>query len=428
MTRTIARWIVLTMLVAATSGVALARNAQSPVPVGTKITLRNWQQYRDYLSIGYQALLGGKYHWKVPDEAMLEVGPTLSYPLPPKFWQDTEKYGSQVKLRRLPNGGYALDNYVAGEPFAKPNGPLAGEELLYDLYYNYTPAVQYTAESSGHIIDRFDDVSYQELIVVFHRLSHVSDIGWNVTNPEASGIYFSFFNELLIPEQSKYTTALQLQYDDVERFPDFYTFLPSLRRSLRLTTAARCAPLQGSDFVNDDISPVPLPPTIDQATLLGEKKILAAWAPPGAEGRTFKDTNDWYQPGFYWPKAASDVKWQVRDVWVLEEKRVTSMAAGYCYGKKIYYVDKEFYSQIENESYDANMKLWKVEIGFRTPIPVPGGGVYATSAGYINMYDLQNDHASIGLQSITAVNSNVPRKYYDVGKFTLPSGLAEVMQ
>jgi hypothetical protein len=52
----------------------------------------------------------------------------------------------------------------------------------------------------------------------------------------------------------------------VRRYPEIYVFLPSLRRSLRLSSAARCAPLLGTDFTNHDASTVPLPPTIDRGT------------------------------------------------------------------------------------------------------------------------------------------------------------------
>jgi hypothetical protein len=85
MSRRIAALILGVVLAAPWTGVALAQNEQSPIPVGTKITTRNWQLYKDYLTDGYQALLSGKYHWKVPDQAVLEVGPTQSYPLPPSF-------------------------------------------------------------------------------------------------------------------------------------------------------------------------------------------------------------------------------------------------------------------------------------------------------------------------------------------------------
>jgi hypothetical protein len=62
-----------------------------------------------------------------------------------------------------------------------------------------------------------------------------------------------------------------LSYDDPQRLPEVYVFVPSLRRSLRLSAGARCAPAQGTDFTTDDETNTPEPPGIFQARLLGEK-------------------------------------------------------------------------------------------------------------------------------------------------------------
>jgi hypothetical protein len=56
------------------------------------------------------------------------------------------------------------------------------------------------------------------------------------------------------PEQARYTSTLSLYFKDQEQHPvpDTYIFVPALRRSLRLSTTARCAPLFGSEWTNDD--------------------------------------------------------------------------------------------------------------------------------------------------------------------------------
>src|SRR5208283_1918779 len=47
---------------------------QGDLPMGTKITPANWQQYKNVLPLGMQKLFEGKYFWKIPDGAELEVG------------------------------------------------------------------------------------------------------------------------------------------------------------------------------------------------------------------------------------------------------------------------------------------------------------------------------------------------------------------
>jgi len=84
--------------------------ADSPdtIPVGTKITPGNWQQYRKFMTISLQAFMSGKYYWKMGSGAdnYVEVGPTIPTELPGKYISDTEKYSGQAQLVKLPSGAY----------------------------------------------------------------------------------------------------------------------------------------------------------------------------------------------------------------------------------------------------------------------------------------------------------------------------------
>jgi len=46
---------------------AWAANAEA-IPAGTKITIQNWQQYRQFMSDGMVALFEGKYAFKMPND------------------------------------------------------------------------------------------------------------------------------------------------------------------------------------------------------------------------------------------------------------------------------------------------------------------------------------------------------------------------
>ena len=48
-------------------------NSPETVPVGTVITVHNWQQYRNFFGIGEQALYSGKYEFHVGDAPDYEV-------------------------------------------------------------------------------------------------------------------------------------------------------------------------------------------------------------------------------------------------------------------------------------------------------------------------------------------------------------------
>lgn len=82
-------------------------SSTATIPPGTKITMANWQQYKQFMPLWMQAAYSGQYHWTVEPkpEYTVEVAPTVHYPLPSKFVENTEKYGGQTKLEQLPDGG-----------------------------------------------------------------------------------------------------------------------------------------------------------------------------------------------------------------------------------------------------------------------------------------------------------------------------------
>lgn len=99
--------------------VAGAASASTGTP-GAIITQRNWQRYRQFMSEGLVALFEGKQFWHLPADLQIEVGPTISIPLPKKYLDDTVRYSNRVKLIRTSSGGYVPIGYVAGLPFPHP--------------------------------------------------------------------------------------------------------------------------------------------------------------------------------------------------------------------------------------------------------------------------------------------------------------------
>ena len=221
----------------------------------------------------------------------IEVGPTLPTQLPTKYLADTEKYSGQAQLVKLPNGGYNIRNYSAGIPFLNPTDPDIGGKLLYDLYYTYIPSMYWSSYPIA-FVDRFSNATGSIGIQLFFKLSHVSDTGQPITNPQANGIYLSIYDQQITPEQSKYLTSMAIFPDDPNRVPELYVFLPSLRRSLRLSSTARCSPLQGTDWTNDDqrggFSGIP---NWFTPHFLGEKKMLfvvhSEWSSHASESENY---------------------------------------------------------------------------------------------------------------------------------------------
>jgi hypothetical protein len=82
------------------------------IPVGTKIS-----QYKNYMPLGMQALWSGQSSpFKLGQDFVMQVGPTIPIPEPKVYRENTEKYG-EARVVELPTGGTALEHYVAGSRF-----------------------------------------------------------------------------------------------------------------------------------------------------------------------------------------------------------------------------------------------------------------------------------------------------------------------
>src|SRR5207245_11670500 len=80
-----------------------------------------------------------------------------------------------------------------------------------------------------------------------------------------------------------------------------------------------------------------------------------------------------------WP-TPSWGKWQVRDADVISASKIPAKAAGYCYGKRIMYIDRQLQTSFWQELYDTQMRLRKFDVTFPRTVDVPDVGA-ADSAG-----------------------------------------------
>ena len=58
---------------------------QGSIPVGTKITMSNWQQYKAFMPLGMIKLFEGTYGWKMPADFSTRSSPA-PWPPPSVTW------------------------------------------------------------------------------------------------------------------------------------------------------------------------------------------------------------------------------------------------------------------------------------------------------------------------------------------------------
>jgi hypothetical protein len=412
---------------------AKIQEKENGIPIGTKITMANWEQYKDFMPEGMIQLFQGTNFWKMPPDVEINIGPTRIFPLPEGYPEATEKYGGQTEMVKLPDGHYDLKNYVAGAPFPVPADPDKGWKLLADSWYGPVPRIAAGTPETGLAslcaIDRFGSSTCLKTAYVYRMLAHIYSPGHPLVEPEAGGYWYSEWAMLESPEQSKYLANLTLFWQDNQKQEDDFAFIPALRRTLRLSASARCAPVFGTDYTRDDARGGFNGGISDfQANYLGDKKVIGLSHITTADG-TFPGEYD-MPLGFARPSWGP---WEVRDVYVLDVRRIPEDVKGYCYGKRIMYVDKVFMHENWSDLYDSNMKLWKVLQLGAAPKKINGVETSVIGSFWAGMWDFQNYHATIAFTADgpgrdILVDDEVPKEYEDIQRYCTPAGMMMIMK
>jgi hypothetical protein len=399
------------------------------IPPGTAITMQNWQQYKQYMPDGMVALFAGTYFWKMPADVSMEVGPTIIHPLPPNYLAATEKYSGQVRIIDLPSGGLNLTGYQGGIPFPAPAEPHKGWKILANLWFRYIPHIAVNTYGQGCYMDSYHNINCNAGILVYRQLSFNTDPGTPKTIPGGEGRFFTDYFETVEPEQDRYNANLTIDYTDLSRPEDSYVFLPTLRRYQPVSAAARCAPLFGSDTTAEDFrGGFDSNMTEAKAGFLGERKILNLM---GFEMQSTGFPNNFDMP-LGWPMPSWG-KWQLRDVYVISVSKLPSLARGYCYGKRVMYIDKHFYGLLWEDLYDSQNQPWKFLAVFRPARQAPGIGPVDEALSYDeSIWDIQRQHATFFCDPPAGhplyLNEQAPASYRDVERYTTPSGLNMIMR
>ncbi len=374
--------------------VASVGAVENAIPPGTKITLKNWQQFKAFMPDGMIALFDGSVDWKMPPDVEMDVGPTTIHPLPKPFWDAVEKYSAQTRFLKLPNGAYKLENYVSGVPFPHPSGPDKGTEIAADVTFRpgghlYVGMPDSGTPSSFCTMDKFGSKACTRVDYNYRQLAYNWYPGISHTEPGSTGAWYGEWLMVEVPEEAKYSADLTLFWQDVTRLPDDYVFIPALRQAMRLSTSARCAPLFDSDATHDD-QRVGWNggASMFEGQFLREQNILALVDMTTAMGK-FPDN---YDMPLGWAKVHEDL-------------------------------------------YDSNMALWKVvNIGLRAREDRlhPEWGQQYFGGGIIEQYwNLQDQHAT----HIFTADANgedlwadrYSPQYDNISKFQNPSGLTQLM-
>jgi hypothetical protein len=283
--------------------------APNGIPVGTVINVQNWRNYKDFMTDGMVALFQGQYHWKIPPDVQIEVGPTVIDPMPKNYLEATENHAAQVRLIDLPDGRLSIANYQGGRPFPNPQEPHKGFKVLANVWFRYLPHMIVDTYGTGCTVDGYGSTNCSADEIVYRQLSYNTDPDTTAMTANAEGKFYSEWVMTIEPENEKYNASLTISYNDLTRPEDVYVFIPSLRRYQPVSAAARCTPSAGTDATSDDFR-FGFDSNLTQVKVdyVASKKVLAMV--DAALPRT--PFPDGYSMPLGWPKPSWG-KWQVRD-------------------------------------------------------------------------------------------------------------------
>ena len=317
---------------------------------GDIIGPHNWQRIQGMVGENLLNRIRGGYSFKIKESR-------ITQPLK-EYVEATERYSSKVRLG--PNG--ELLNYVAGVPFPilDSSDPQAGLKLAWNFYWRWLgddyrnggaigegKIIRYVIEKDGS--ERRSDVMHLHL-----RTRNRVTLD---PKPAVSGYEHIDWMQIRAdeyPRDTSGTTTLEVRYSDPSREDDLYIYVPSIRRVRRVPPLQRCATIAPSEFNFDDINSFNGKITDFNYRFLGEKKVLGNFS---QEKFPFRRKRGDYLP--------LDESWAVQDAHVLE---ITPKNPGYCYSKKILYIDKNAPEAFWTLAWDKEGNYWREQFAFRTPV------------------------------------------------------------
>jgi len=311
---------------------------------GDVIDASNVEQYADYFPYFVQRYI--KDGWGFVEPTVVHVGANEPN-IPPKAFRDlTEKNKGKAKL----NPGEWLTGWEGGFPFPDPKEPNLAEKILWNANYHWrSDAYVYPDNYTGTTCRKRGTLVYGEgaNTYLFWKGRTVIDPKPNLPN-NSNNFYFTSILFLRTPP-SKDMKILTWRYDDA-RNDDMWTYIPTLRRTLRMISSERQNPVSGTATTWDDFYGFEGKITQYTPTFIGEHKLLylsnqQSWA----EGKLVK--------GLQHPLLAGpDDPWDLVEFWEVDVRHKSPRSPEQ---KKTLWVSKETYHVPYAQIYDRQGNLWK---------------------------------------------------------------------
>ncbi|MFC4252218.1 DUF1329 domain-containing protein [Sinimarinibacterium flocculans] len=365
------------------------------VDVGVVIDKNNADQFKAVLDpVTYELLKEGVH-------PSIEVGPTDSFEVHPKYVEATRQNIGKVKIV-----GGNLEGYSAGRPFPElpsSSDADAGRKLAFNFRHTFSAGdnVQikpfywkYRNAATGKV-DR--TVEFQFNFLNFkHR---VAEEPIPAVSPNPNDYFRGIYGKAFSPQDVQDTQLMILAFDQDQKASDGYLYLGFQRRVRRLETSQTTDAFLGSDLMIQDFEGYFGRVAEMNWNFKGTKTLLM----PLYRHNEQKLSDEYEQPDGYKFVAMTgqgecfpNVTWQLRQVHELEMTPVDKSSP---VGRRVMYLDSQTFVAPRTLIYDRADKLWKSwTIGHTsTEHHLPSNkGKFAAIYDSFGMFDVQNQRCTTG--------------------------------
>jgi len=332
----------------------------------------------------------------IPDAAMILIRKygmvllTRDYkPYAPSagFIKATNKYLGKTKLLKI--GGATdereIEGYQGGMPFPKPKN---GREIAWNFVLAYG-GDDAEAVFDVYWISKRRGVERTETwkTTSIRRAKYRTDVPPIPSVPflVEKGVIAATLTQALAPMDKKGFASLYYGYLE-PREPNGWLYLPSQRRSIKLSFGLKGEAWNNTDLLYEDVRGYTGSPEWMNWKLVEKSTMLCPMHSEVALGKGKAGlVYDFENPPHWNPK----MKWELRPVYIIE---ATPKITSYPYSKMIFTIDAESSHIFTKTAYDRKGALWKVLIHggaeSKNPAKNPGNPTVAL------VVDLQSDHAT----------------------------------
>jgi len=292
---------------------------------------------------------GAKPH--IGNFTRITIIPTRQYYWALPIAEASLRYAGEITLND--DGYFVYDSYTAGYPFPKPHGPFKAQQIMYNWEKKYLHADSYYR---WHSIAGFNEdlkIDFEsELITKYIRLHGrllMEPLGWFDERARRNKEREVEFLLPFSPQEHFGAAIFQLSYLEPDRFDNWLTYVPFLRRVRTLSQTDTQDPAMGQDLIYDDadyfrqkLTPRRYPYTYE---VLEEREFLTFAYSIDGSGYLSSTTKELCHHFF-----------ERRPIYVV---KLTQLDDHYVYGHRIFYIDKETFLIHYVENYDQAGRLYR---------------------------------------------------------------------